>query len=148
MSGARLGCEERHAVQPCELRGPSSQGHPLRPIRRIVDEALGVLSPEFEQLYAKFGRPSIPPETASCAAVAGVLFGALGAAVDGATRLQFAVPLVCRAVADAAVWDATVFTKNRERLIEGDIARKFMAAVLNQGSVKALLSDDHFSTER
>src|SRR6516164_3678800 len=48
---------------------------------------------------------------------------------------------------DAAVWDATVFTKNRERLIEGDIARKFMAAVLNQGQVKALLSDDHFSVD-
>src|SRR5204863_1974742 len=48
---------------------------------------------------------------------------------------------------DAQVWDETVFTKNRERLIEGDIARKFMAAVLNQGSVKALLSDDHFSVD-
>jgi len=48
---------------------------------------------------------------------------------------------------DAAVWDATVFTKSRERLIEGDIARKFMAAVLNQGHVKALLSDDHFSVD-
>jgi transposase len=46
---------------------------------------------------------------------------------------------------DAAVWDASVFTKNRERLIEGDIARKFMAAVLNQRQGKALLSDDHFS---
>jgi Transposase domain (DUF772) len=48
---------------------------------------------------------------------------------------------------DAEVWDETVFTKNRERLIEGDIARKFMAAVLNQGSLKALLSDDHFSVD-
>jgi transposase len=46
---------------------------------------------------------------------------------------------------DAEVWDVTVFTKNRERLIEGDIASKFMAAVLGQGPVKALLSDDHFS---
>jgi hypothetical protein len=48
---------------------------------------------------------------------------------------------------DETVWDATVFTKNRELLIEGDIARKFMAAVLNQGQVKALLSDDHFSVD-
>jgi hypothetical protein len=48
---------------------------------------------------------------------------------------------------DEAVWDATVFTKNRERLIEGDIARRFMAAVLNQGPVKALLSHDHFSVD-
>jgi transposase len=48
---------------------------------------------------------------------------------------------------DAAVWDVTVFTKNRERLIEGDIAAKFMAAVLNQARVKALLSDDHFSVD-
>ena len=48
---------------------------------------------------------------------------------------------------DAEVWDETVFTKNRERLIEGDIARKFLAAVLSQGAVKALLSDDHFSVD-
>jgi Transposase domain (DUF772) len=48
---------------------------------------------------------------------------------------------------DAAVWDVTVFPKNRERLIEGDIAAKFMAAVLNQARVKALLSDDHFSVD-
>src|ERR1700747_2262923 len=80
----------------CEARVPKD--HPLRPIRYIVDEALGALSPEFEKLYARFGRPSIPPETASRSAVGGLLLGALGAAVDGAARLQSAVPLVCRAV--------------------------------------------------
>src|SRR5204863_5810435 len=81
----------------CEARVPKD--HPLRPIRQIVDEALGALSPEFEKLYARFGRPSIPPrETASGSAVAGLLLGALGEAIDGAARLQSAVPLVCRTV--------------------------------------------------
>jgi hypothetical protein len=81
-----------------EARVPKD--HPLRPIRQIVDKALAALSPEFEKLYAKLGRPSISAgETASRFAVAGVLFGALGAAVDGTARLQSAVPLVCRAVA-------------------------------------------------
>ena len=82
----------------CEARVPKD--HPLRAIRRIVDEALAALSPEFEGLYAKFGRPSIPPERlASRPAVAGLLFGPFREAVDGAARLQSAVPLVCRAVA-------------------------------------------------
>ena len=82
----------------CEARVPKD--HPLRPIRQIVDKALAALSPEFEKLYAKLGRPSIPPERLLRAfAVAGVLFGALGVAADGAARLQSAVPLVCRAVA-------------------------------------------------
>jgi transposase len=122
--------------------------HPLRPIRRIVDEALRVLSPEFEQLYAKFGRPSIPPERLLRALLLKAFYSVrselqLMERLDYNLLFRWFVGLSL----DAAVWDATVFTKNRERLIEGDIARKFMAAVLNQASVKALLSDDHFSVD-
>jgi transposase len=130
----------------CEARVPKD--HPLRPIRRIVDEALGALSLEFEQLYAKFGRPSIPPERLLRALLLQAFYSVRSALqlmeqLDYNLLFRWFVGLSL----DAAVWDATVFTKNRERLIEGDIARTFMAAVLNQASVKALLSDDHFSVD-
>jgi transposase len=130
----------------CEARVPKD--HPLRPIRRIVDEALGALSPEFEQLYAKFGRPSIPPERLLRALLLQAFYSVrselqLMEQLDYNLLFRWFVGLSM----DAEVWDETVFTKNRERLIEGDIARKFMAAVLSQGAVKALLSDDHFSVD-
>jgi transposase len=130
----------------CEARVPKD--HPLRPIRRIVDEALGALSPEFDQLYAKFGRPSIPPERLLRALLLQAFYSVrselqLMEQLDYNLLFRWFVGLSM----DAEVWDETVFTKNRERLIEGDIARKFMAAVLSQGAVKALLSDDHFSVD-
>src|SRR5215471_3139550 len=130
----------------CEARVPKD--HPLRPIRRIGDEALAALSPEFEQLYAKFGRPSIPPERLLRALLLQAFYSVrselqLMEQLDYNLLFRWFVGLSL----DETVWDATVFTKNRERLIEGDIARKFMAAVLNQGQVKALLSDDHFSVD-
>jgi transposase len=130
----------------CEARVPKD--HPLRPIRRIVDEALAALSPEFEKLYARFGRPSIPPERLLRALLLQAFYSVrselqLMEQLDYNLLFRWFVGLSL----DAEVWDETVFTKNRERLIEGDIARKFMAAVLNQGSVKALLSDDHFSVD-
>ena len=142
----------------CEARVPKD--HPLRLIRQIVDDALAALSPEFEQLYAKFGRPSIPPERLLRALLLQAFYS-----VRSETQLmeQLAYNLLFRWFVglslDDQVWDDTVFTKNPERLIEGDVrpevhgriegdvARKFMAAVLNQGSVKALLSDDHFSVD-
>ena len=130
----------------CEARVPKD--HPLRPIRQIVDEALGALSPEFEKLYARFGRPSTPPERLLRALLLQAFYSVrselqLMEQLDYNLLFRWFVGLSM----DGEVWDVTVFTKNRERLIEGDIARKFMAAVLNQGSVKALLSDDHFSVD-
>src|ERR1700756_1160420 len=130
----------------CEGRVPND--HPLRAILRIVDEALAALSPEFEKLYAKLGRPSIPPERLFRALLLQAFYSVrserqLMEQLDYNLLFRWFVGLSM----DAEVWDETVFTKNRERLIEGDIARKFMAAVLNRGSVKALLSDDHFSVD-
>ena len=130
----------------CEARVPKD--HPLRPIRHIVDEALTALSPDFERLYAKFGRPSIPPERLLRALLLQAFYSVrsetqLMEQLDYNLLLRWFVGLSL----DTAVWDVSVFTKNRERLIEGDIARKFMAAVLNQEPVKALLSDDHFSVD-
>ncbi len=130
----------------CEARVPKD--HPLRPIRQIVDEALAALSPEFEKLYARFGRPSIPPERLLRTLLLQAFYSVrselqLMEQLDYNLLFRWFVGLSV----DAEVWDVTVFTKNRERLIEGDIARKFMAEVLNQRSVKALLSDDHFSVD-
>jgi transposase len=107
----------------CEGRVPKD--HPLRSIRRIVDEALAALSPEFEQLYAKFGRPSIPPERLLRALLLPAFYSVrselqLMEQLDYNPLFRWFVGLSL----DAAVWDATVFTKNRERLMEGDIARK------------------------
>ena len=130
----------------CEARVPKD--HPLRPIRQIVDKALATLSPEFAKLYAKLGRPSVPPERLLRALLLQAFYSVrseqqLMEQLDYNLLFRWFVGLSL----DEAVWDETVFTKNRERLIEGDIARRFMAAVLNQGPVKALLSDDHFSVD-
>jgi transposase len=124
----------------CEARVPKD--HALRSVRRIVDEALAALLPEFEQLYAKFGRPSIPPERLLRALLLQAFYS-----VRSELQLMEQLDYNLLSSLDAAVWDARVFAKNRERLIEGDIARKLMTAVLNQGQAKALLSDDHFSVD-
>jgi transposase len=120
----------------------------LRAILRIVDQALAALSPEFEGLYAKFGRPSIPPERLLRALLLQAFYSVRS---ERQLMEQLQYNLLFRWFVglslDDEIWDETVFTKNRERLIEGDIANKFMAAVLGQEAVKALLSDDHFSVD-
>jgi transposase len=130
----------------CEARVPKD--HPLRPIRSIVDEALEVLSGDFEQLYAKTGRPSIAPEKLLRALLLQAFYSIrserqLMEQLDYNLLFRWFVGLAM----DAAVWDPTVFTKNRDRLLEGDVAAKFLAAVLGQPRVAALLSDDHFSVD-
>jgi transposase len=108
----------------CAARVP--RDHPLRAILRIVDAALAALSPEFEGLYAKFGRPSIPPERLFRALLLQAFYS-----VRSERQLieQLQYNLLFRWFVglslDDEVWDETVFTKNRERLIEGDIANKF-----------------------
>ena len=130
----------------CEARVPAD--HPLRAIRMIVDEALEVLSVEFEGLYAKIGRPSIPPEKLLRALLLQAFYSVrserqLMEQLDYNLLFRWFVGLAM----DAPVWDVTVFTKNRERLLAGDIASKFMAAVLSQARVRNLLADDHFSVD-
>ena len=130
----------------CEARVPAN--HPLRPVRMIVDEALEVLSSEFERLYARVGRPSIPPEKLLRALLLQAFYSVrserqLMEQLDYNLLFRWFVGLAM----DAPVWDVTVFTKNRERLLEGDVAAKFMGAVLGLPRVKALLSDDHFSVD-
>src|SRR6266481_491620 len=146
MRGGDAKTEAMFSYVSCERRVPMD--HPLRAIRKIVNAALRARSPEFEKLYAKSGRPSIPPEKLLRALLLQAFYSVrserqLMEQLDYNLLFRWFVGLSL----DAAVWDVTVFTKNRERLIAGDIARKFMVAVLNQERVKALLWDDHFSVD-
>jgi transposase len=129
-----------------ETRIPAD--HPLRAIRKIVDEALQKLSPAFSPLYAREGRPSIPPERLLRALLLQAFY-----TVRSERQLmeQLNYNLLFRwfvgLSTDDAVWDATVFCKNRDRLLDGDIAHRFMAAVLNLPQVRRLLSNEHFSVD-
>lgn len=114
-----------------EQRVPAS--HPLRAIRKMVDEALGQLSGRFEQLYAATGRPSIAPEKLLRALLLQALYGKrserlLMEELDYSLLFRWFVGLAM----DDEVWDATVFSKNRDRLIAGEIASQFFLAVQGQ----------------
>jgi len=129
-----------------EARVP--QDHPLRPIRRMVDTALGELDPLFAQLYSRIGRPSIAPEMLLRALVLQILYSIrserlLMEHLDADLRFRWFVGLN----ADDPVWDVTVFTKNRDRLLRGDVAGAFFAAVITQARAADLLSDEHFSVD-
>ena len=122
--------------------------HPLRPIRSMVDDALKVLSPTFSQMYSTFGRPSIAPEKLLRALLLQVLYTVRS---ERMLMEQLEYNLLFRWFVglsmDEAVWVPTVFTKNRDRLWEGDIAEKFFQEVLTQARVVNLLSDEHFSVD-
>ena len=129
-----------------EDRVPES--HPLRLIRRIVNDVLLALDGEFAKLYATSGRPSIPPERLLRALLLQALY-----TVRSETQLmeQLHYNLLYRWFVglgvDDAVWVPTVFSKNRERLLEAEVARKFLAELLNHREVRGLLSDEHFSVD-
>lgn len=146
MRGDDVRTEGLFSYVSCEARVPSD--HPLRPIRAIVDEALEVLSAEFDGLYSRIGRPSIPPEKLLRALLLQAFYSVRS---ERQLMEQMNYNLLFRWFAglsmDAPVWDVTVFTKNRERLLAGEIATKFLAAVLAQPRVRALLSDEHFSVD-
>jgi len=122
--------------------------HPLRAIRALVDAALKDLWRSFARLYARDGRPSIPPERLLRALLLQAFY-----TVRSERQLmeQLNYNLLFRwfvgLSADDPVWDATVFCKNRDRLLNGDIAAKFFVAVLNQSQVRMLLSSEHFSID-
>src|SRR5271167_997278 len=129
-----------------EARVP--QDHPLRVIRSMVDEVLHELSPTFAKLYSQIGRPSIPPEKLLRALLLQVLFTVrserqLMEQLDYNLLFRWFVGLNM----DEPVWVATVFSKNRDRLLNGDIAEKFFAQVLKQARANDLLSDEHFSVD-
>lgn len=122
--------------------------HPLRLIRGIADEALTALDAQFAALYSENGRPSIPPEQLLRALLLQAFY-----TIRSERQLmeQLNYNLLFRwfvgLSVDDPVWVPTVFGKNRDRLLGGDIAAAFMDAVLNLPRVKALLSDEHFSVD-
>lgn len=124
------------------------QEHPLRVIRRMVDEALGKLSREFDLLYAATGRPSIAPEKLLRALLLQALYGKrserlLMEELDYSLLFRWFVGLAI----DDEIWNATVFSKNRDRLIEGEVASRFFVAVRGQLEKSGLLSDEHFTVD-
>ena len=129
-----------------ERRVPKN--HPLRPIREIVNEALSALQTDFSALYARIGHPSIPPEKLLRALLLQAFY-TIRSERQLMERLEFDLLLrwfVGLGVDDPA-WDHSVFSKNRDRLLEGEIAGKFLAAILAQPKVRRLLSSDHFSVD-
>jgi transposase len=129
-----------------EQRVPAN--HPLRPIRDMVDVALKALSPSFDEIYSIYGRPSIPPEKLLRALLLQVLYTVRS---ERMLMEQLEYNLLFRWFVglnmDEPVWVPTVFSKNRDRLLEGDIAEKFFAQVLEQAREADLLSDEHFSVD-
>src|SRR5690242_14011261 len=122
--------------------------HPLRAIRGLVNEALVALERDFAALYAPIGRPSIPPEKLLRAMLLQAFYS-IRSERQLMERLEFDLLFrwfVGIGVDDAA-WDHSVFSKNRERLLEGDIAAKLLSTVLAHPRVKRLLSTDHFSVD-
>lgn len=131
-----------------ELESRIRRDHPLRPIRRLVDEALGRLSEDFSRLYSGMGRPSIAPEMLLRAMLLQAFYS-IRSERQLMERLEFDLLFrwfVGLGVDDPA-WDHSTFSKNRDRLLEGEIAARFLSAVLAQPRVKRLLSTDHFSVD-
>ena len=124
------------------------EDHPLRAMRIMVDEVLRSLSPQFSRMYAKEGRPSIAPEKLLRAQLLQMLYSIrserlLMEEIDYSILFRWFVGLNL----DEEVWDATVFTKNRDRLLEAEVAKQFLAQVVEQARAKQLTSDEHFSVD-
>ena len=122
--------------------------HPLRAIRTMADEALKNMSARFDTMYAKTGRPSIPPEKLLRAQLIQMLYSIrserlLVEEIDYSMLFRWFIGMNL----DEPVWDVTVFTKNRDRLLEGDVAREFLCEVIAQAQAKGLTSDEHFTVD-
>ncbi len=146
MRGNQGGQEEIFSYVSLEQRVP--QNHPLRRMRTITDRALRDISELFDQIYARGGRPSIAPERLLRALLLQVLYTVrserlLMEQLDYNLLFRWFVGLRM----DDPVWDVTVFTKNRDRLVNAAVAQRFFEAVLQQAAEAKLLSDDHFTVD-
>jgi len=144
------GADERQNIlfstRSIEDRIPAE--HPLRAMRRLVDPILAELSPRFQALYSAVGRPSIPPEQLLRALLLQMLYTIrserrLMEELDYNLLYRWFVGLT----PDDAVWVPTVFSKNRDRLLAGDMAEVFFNAVLARANASALLSHEHFTVD-
>ena len=124
------------------------KNHPLRAVRAMTDEILREMSPVFDSMYAQRGRPSIPPEKLLRAQLLQMLYSVrserlLMEEIDYSMLFRWFVGLNL----DEEVWDATSFTKNRDRLLEADVAKEFLQRVVEQARSAGLTSDEHFSVD-
>ena len=146
MRGSDIRTGDLFSYVDLEQRVPAN--HPLRLIRRIVNEVLAALHSEFGRLYATEGRPSIAPERLLRALLLQAFYSIRS---ERQLMEQLHYNLLYRWFiglgVDDQVWVPTVFTKNRDRLLEAEVARKFLAELLAHRDVRALLSDDHFSVD-
>jgi transposase len=122
--------------------------HPLRAIRAMADLALWSMSARFDEMYSQMGRPSIPPEKLLRAQLIQMLYSVrserlLMEEIDYSVLFRWFVGMNL----DEPVWDVTVFTKNRDRLLDGDVAREFLCEVVKQAQEKKLTSDEHFTVD-
>ena len=122
--------------------------HPLRAIRAMADLALWSMSSRFDEMYSQTGRPSIPPEKLLRAQLLQMLYSIrserlLMEEIDYSVLFRWFVGMNM----DEPVWDVTVFTKNRDRLLDGDVAREFLCEVVRQAQEKKLTSDEHFTVD-
>jgi len=146
MRGERREEDQLFSYVALEDRVPSD--HPLRAIRGFVDPILHDLSPRFDAMYAKTGRPSIPPEQLLRALLIQALYSVrsermLCEQLEYNLLFRWSVGLSM----DGRVWVPTVFTKNRDRLLNGDIAEAFFSAVVAEAGRRRWLSDDHFTVD-
>ncbi len=129
-----------------EERVPSN--HPLRAVRQVADKVLGELSKLFGRMYSQIGRPSIPPEKLLRALLLQVLYTVRS---ERMLMEQLNYNLLFRWFVglnlDEEVWDVTVFTKNRDRLLEADVAKEFFGLVVAEAQALDLMSDDHFTVD-
>ncbi len=122
--------------------------HPLRAMRSLVDEALKDLSARFDRMYAQVGRPSIAPEKLLRGLLLQILYTIrserlLMEQLDYNLLFRWFVGLEM----DDPVWDATTFSKNRERLLEADVAQAFFESVIDHAKTRGLLCDEHFTVD-
>jgi len=122
--------------------------HPLRPIRLMTNEALRAIAPEFDAVYSDIGRPSIPPEQLLRALLLQVLYTTRS---ERMLTEQLHYNLLFRWFVglgiDDAVWDHSVFSKNRDRLLLSDVATSFLQAIRAQAEAAGLLSNEHFTVD-
>ncbi len=143
MRGEDLQQHELFSYGSLEERVPS--GHPLRPIRSMVDEALKTMSSRFDEIYPKDGRKTIPPERLLRALLLQMLYWVrsermLMEQVEYDLLFRWFVGLS----ANEPVWRPTVFTKNRDRLLEGSGCRRVLRPYRGAGTAQKLLSSEHF----
>ncbi len=146
MRGADVKSSSLFSYVSLEERIPPD--HPLRDYRQFLDKILRELSPSFDEMYADLGRPSIPPEQLLRALVIQLLYTVrserlLMEQIDYNLLFRWFVGLGI----DDPVWVPTVFSKNRDRLLEGEVAKRFLAAVVGEADRLELLSNEHFTVD-